>query len=105
MHTLCSIVFIEKITGFQLVKKFPIFYRTRRFIIAFMTARHLSLSWASSIQSMTPKFHFLKTHTHTHTHTYIYIYIYTCVCVFVCVCVCVCVCVHMFFCHPIAILR
>ena len=38
----------------QLVKKFPAFYGTRRFITAFTSARHLSLSWASSIQSTPP---------------------------------------------------
>jgi hypothetical protein len=38
----------------QLVKKFPAFYGTRRFITAFTSTRHLSLSWASSIQSITP---------------------------------------------------
>ena len=32
----------------------PAFYRTRRFITAFTSARHLSLSWASSIQYMPP---------------------------------------------------
>jgi len=36
----------------QLVKKFPALYGTRRFITAFKKARHLSLLWASSIQSM-----------------------------------------------------
>ena len=40
--------------GFQLVKKFPAFYGTRRFITAFTSARQLSLSWGSSIQSMSP---------------------------------------------------
>jgi hypothetical protein len=34
----------EKLTGPQLLKKFPAFYDTRRFITAFTTARHLSLS-------------------------------------------------------------
>jgi hypothetical protein len=34
---------LEKLTGFQLVKKFPAFYGTRRFITAFTSARHLSL--------------------------------------------------------------
>jgi len=43
------------------VKKFPSFYGTRRFITAFTSARHLSLSLATSIQSMTPS-HFLKIH-------------------------------------------
>ena len=41
-------------TGFQLVKKFPAFYENRRFITAVTNTRHLSLSWASSIQSITP---------------------------------------------------
>jgi len=35
---------LEKLTGLQLVKKFPAFYGTRRFIIAFIRARHRSLS-------------------------------------------------------------
>ena len=44
----------EKLTGSQSVKQFPTFYGTRRFIIAFTRARQQSLSWASSIQSITP---------------------------------------------------
>jgi hypothetical protein len=35
---------LEKLTVSQLVKKFPAFYGTRRFITAFTRARHLSLS-------------------------------------------------------------
>ena len=54
--------FLEKLTGFQLVKKFPAFYGTRRFITAFASARHLSLSWASSIQCHASISHFLKIH-------------------------------------------
>jgi hypothetical protein len=50
--TLWARVLLEKLTGFQLVKKFPAFYGTRRFITAFTSTRHLSLSWASSIQSI-----------------------------------------------------
>jgi len=50
-----SRVLLEKLTGFQLVKKFPSFYRTWRFITAFTSARHLSLSWASPIQSIPPR--------------------------------------------------
>jgi hypothetical protein len=42
------------LTGPQLVKKLPAFYGTRRFITAFTTTRHLSLSWATSIQSTPP---------------------------------------------------
>ena len=45
---------LENLTGFQLVNKFPAFYGTRRFITALTSARHLSLSWASSIQSTPP---------------------------------------------------
>jgi len=37
-------VLLEKLTGSQLVKKFPIFYGTQAFIIAFARARHLYLS-------------------------------------------------------------
>ena len=39
-----SRVLLEKLAGSQLVKKFPAFYGTRRFITAFTSARHLSLS-------------------------------------------------------------
>ena len=37
-------VLLEKLIGFQLVKKFPAFHGTRRFIIALTSVRHLSLS-------------------------------------------------------------
>ena len=47
-------VLLEKLTGLQLVKKFPAFYGTRRFITTLTSVRHLSLSWASSIQSTYP---------------------------------------------------
>ena len=47
-------VLIEKLTGLQLVKKFPAFHGTRRFITALTSVRHLSLSWASPIQSIYP---------------------------------------------------
>jgi hypothetical protein len=49
-----SRVLVEKLIGSQLIKKFPVFCGTWRFITAFTWARHLSLSWASSIQSMPP---------------------------------------------------
>ena len=52
--TPCSRVLLEKLTGVQTVKKFPKCYGTRRFITAFTSARHLSLSWASSIHSTLP---------------------------------------------------
>jgi len=52
--TPCSTVLLEKLTGFQLVKKFPAFYGTRRFITTFTSPRHLSLFWVRSIQSIPP---------------------------------------------------
>jgi len=45
---------LEKLTGLQLVKKFPAFHRTRRFITALTSVRQLSLSWTSPIQSIYP---------------------------------------------------
>jgi len=57
-----SRVLLEKLTGFQLVKKFPAFYITLTFITAFTSACHLSLPWASLIQSIPPTSHFLKIH-------------------------------------------
>ena len=45
---------LEKLTGLQLVKKFPAFHGTRRFITALKRVHHLSLSWASPIQSIYP---------------------------------------------------
>ena len=49
-----SRVLLEKLASFQLVKKFPAFYGTRRFLTALTSARHLSLYWASPIQSSYP---------------------------------------------------
>ena len=48
-------VLLEKLTVLQLVKKFPAFYGTRRFITAFTSFRHPSLSWASPIKSTCPQ--------------------------------------------------
>jgi len=48
-------VLLQKLTGLQQVKKFPAFHRTRRFITALTSVRHLSLSWASPIQSIYPQ--------------------------------------------------
>jgi len=52
--TPCNRALLEKLTGLQLVKKFPAFYGTRRFITALANVRHLSLSWASPIQAIYP---------------------------------------------------
>ena len=56
------------------VKKFPAFYGTLRFITAFTSAGHLSLSWASSLQSVPPAaasktniLHSSLTHSLTHS--------------------------------------
>jgi len=45
-------ILLEKLTALQLVKKFPAFHGTRRFITALTSLRHPSLSWASPIQSI-----------------------------------------------------
>jgi len=47
-------VLIEKLTGLQLLKKFPAFHGTRMFITALTSVRHLSLPWASPIQYIYP---------------------------------------------------
>jgi hypothetical protein len=59
MFTSWNTAFPEKLTGSQLVTKFPAYFEIRRLNTAFTRARHLSLSWARSIQSMLP-FHFSK---------------------------------------------
>jgi len=58
MHSLlrtpwCEVL-LEKLTGLQLVKKFPVFHGIRRLITALTSLRHLSVSWASPIQSIYP---------------------------------------------------
>ena len=49
-----SRILLQKLTDFQLVKKFPAFHGTRRFITALTSVCHLSPSWASPIQSIYP---------------------------------------------------
>ena len=49
----CSVL-LEQLTGLQLLKKFPLFHRTWRFITALTSVRHLYLSWSSPIQSIYP---------------------------------------------------
>jgi len=44
LRTPWSRVLLKKLTVSQLVKKFPTFYGTRRFIAALTSARHVSLS-------------------------------------------------------------
>jgi len=51
IFTQCSRVLREMITGFKVVKNFPAFYGTRKFITAFTTAYNLSIPLARSIQS------------------------------------------------------
>ena len=45
---------LEKLTGSQLLKKFFLFYGTQKFFTTFAGTRHLSLSWARSIPSVSP---------------------------------------------------
>ena len=51
-----SRVLLKKLTGSQLAKKFLAYYGTRRFITAPTSARHLSLSWGSSIHTCNSNF-------------------------------------------------
>jgi len=44
--------FLRILIGCELAQKFLTIYAVRRFITAFTNSRHLSLSWASSIHSM-----------------------------------------------------
>ena len=46
-----STALFEMLACSHLVNKFPLFYGTQKFITVFTSARHLSLSWARSIQS------------------------------------------------------
>jgi len=60
-NTPWSRVLVEKLTGFQVVKKFPAFYGARRFITAVTSALHLSiLSQLDPVHTL--KSHFLKIH-------------------------------------------
>ena len=56
-----SRIFLEKLTDLQLVKKFPAFYGTRRFIIALQVSTNAPI--LSQIDPVhTPTFHLLKIH-------------------------------------------
>ena len=46
------LLLLVKLTGLKLVKNFLAFHGTRRFITTLTSFRHLSLSWASPIQSI-----------------------------------------------------
>ena len=49
-----SRVLLEKLTGSAASQEIPRIFGTRRFITVLTSARHLSLSWANSIQSPQP---------------------------------------------------
>jgi hypothetical protein len=51
---------LQKLMVHQPVKKFPAFYRTRKFITPITTARHLSLSWAATTPVHVSPSHFLN---------------------------------------------
>jgi len=53
----------------QLLKDFPTFYGTWRFITTFTNALHLSLSWASLIQSIPPHPNIIKYLKINHHHS------------------------------------
>ena len=54
LFTQWSRVLLEQLTDCLIVKRFPTFCGTRKFIVVFTSARYLSLSWAISVQSMPP---------------------------------------------------
>ena len=62
--TPCCRILLEKLTGCQILKQFSAFNENRRFTTAFTRTRHLSLSRATSIQSMppSPPSYFMKIH-------------------------------------------
>jgi len=49
-----SRVLLEKLTGSEASQGIPRIFGTRKFITVLTSARHLSLSWANSIQSQQP---------------------------------------------------
>ena len=49
-----SRVLLEKLTGSAASQEIPRIFGTRRFLTVLTSARHLSLSWANSIQSPQP---------------------------------------------------
>ena len=55
-------VLLEKLTGLQLVNKFPAFHGTRRFITALTSVRHLSLSLGQPNPVHIPTSHLLEIH-------------------------------------------
>jgi hypothetical protein len=62
LHIPWRTILLGKVTGSQLVKKFPALYGTRGFINAFTSVGHLYPFWNSSIQSIPPTSHFLTIH-------------------------------------------
>jgi hypothetical protein len=54
LFTPWSTVLLVKLTVLQLVKKFAEFYGTWKFITVFTSYSHMSISWASLIQSIPP---------------------------------------------------
>jgi len=57
-----SRVLVEMLTGSQLVKEFPHFMYPEGSLKHSQVPRHLSLSWATSIEYMYPASNFLKIH-------------------------------------------
>jgi hypothetical protein len=53
--TPCSRVLLEKLTGSAASQEIPRIFGTRKLITVFTSARHMSLSWANSIQSPQPR--------------------------------------------------
>ena len=48
VYSVAAVLYLQSVLHVMLLMKFPTFYGTRKFITAFTSARHLSLSRASS---------------------------------------------------------
>lgn len=71
IHFVYSVILLYKLTVLELVKKFTIFYWTRRFNTAFTKGHHLLLIWSKLSQS-TPS------HSHSLRSIYYYHSTYAC---------------------------
>jgi len=95
--THCSRVFPTKPTVPQLIKNFPAFHGTRRFITAFTNARHLSISSARSKTHERIYYILACVRAYVCMYERMYTRVYVCmyVCMNVCTRVCMYVCMHV----------
>jgi hypothetical protein len=84
-----SRVLLERLTGFHLVKKFPAYYGTRRFVTAFTSYIHAVVHTNTHTYERTcVHIHIIYLHTYIHAHIiylhkYVHTYVRTYVCMYV----------------------